>query len=47
MARARKIQVLGFARLQAVLMALLGLVEAVLYNLFARWFGGVEVDFVQ
>ena len=24
---------------------LLGLVEAVLYNLFARWFGGIEVNF--
>ena len=24
--------------------AILGLVEAVLYNVFARWFGGVEID---
>jgi len=24
---------------------LLGLVEAVLYNLFARWFGGIKLDF--
>jgi len=24
-----------------------GLIEAVLYNLFARWFGGIEIDFEQ
>ena len=24
---------------------LLGLVEAVLYNLLARWFGGIKIDF--
>lgn len=26
---------------------LLGLVEAVLYNLFAKWFGGLRIDFKQ
>ena len=24
---------------------LLGLVEAILHNLFARWFGGIKIDF--
>jgi hypothetical protein len=26
---------------------IVGLLEAVLYNLFARWFDGLEIDFVQ
>jgi hypothetical protein len=26
---------------------IVGLTEAVLYNLFARWFGGIEIDFEQ
>jgi hypothetical protein len=26
---------------------ILGIVEALLYNLYARWFGGVRVDFTQ
>jgi hypothetical protein len=26
---------------------MLGLIEALLYNLFARWFGGIEIDFEQ
>jgi len=26
---------------------ILGLVEALLYNLFAKWFGGIELDFEQ
>lgn len=25
----------------------LGLVEAILYNLLSRWFGGIEIDFEQ
>lgn len=25
---------------------IVGLIEAVLYNLFAGWFGGVEIDFI-
>ena len=24
---------------------IVGLIEAFLYNLFARWFGGIEIDF--
>ena len=27
--------------------AVLGLIEAVLFNLFAKWIGGVEIDFVR
>jgi hypothetical protein len=26
---------------------IVGLIEAFLYNLFARWFGGIEIDFEQ
>lgn len=26
---------------------IVGLIEAILYNLFARWFGGVKIDFEQ
>jgi len=26
---------------------LLGLIEAFLYNLFTKWFGGIEMDFKQ
>ena len=24
-----------------------GIIEAILYNLFAKWFGGIEIDFGQ
>lgn len=26
---------------------LLGIVEAILYNIFAKWFGGLKIDFKQ
>lgn len=26
---------------------IIGLIEAFLYNIFARWFGGIEIDFEQ
>jgi hypothetical protein len=26
---------------------IVGLMEALLYNLFARWFGGIQIDFEQ
>ncbi len=29
----------------AVFGFIVGLIEAILYNLFAKWFGGIELDF--
>ena len=26
---------------------ILGLIEAILYNMFAKWFSGIEIDFVN
>ena len=36
---------IGMPLIGAVMGLLAGLISAVLYNAYARWFGGVEVDF--
>ncbi len=38
---------IGMPVIFAVVGFLLGLFEAVLYNLFAKWFGGLRIDFKQ
>ncbi len=48
MAKGKKIKILSLAKFQAFLMLLFGFIsgfiEALLYNLFAKWFGGIEID---
>jgi hypothetical protein len=36
---------IGMPLLSAVIGFILGLVEAFLYNIFAGWFGGIQLDF--
>ncbi|MCF7560137.1 DUF3566 domain-containing protein [Sabulilitoribacter multivorans] len=36
---------IGMPAIFAVAGFFLGILEAILYNLFARWFGGVKIDF--
>jgi hypothetical protein len=36
---------IGMPIISAILGFLLGFVEAILYNLFSRWFGGLRIDF--
>ena len=38
---------LGMPIIFAAIGFLTGLIEAILYNLFARWPGGIEIDFEQ
>ncbi|MFC1572019.1 DUF3566 domain-containing protein [Candidatus Eisenbacteria bacterium] len=38
---------IGMPLIFAVVGAILGLIEATLYNLFARWSGGVEINIVR
>jgi len=38
---------IGMPIMFAVIGFIAGLIEAVLYNLFARWSGGIEMDFEQ
>lgn len=37
--------IIGMPIIFAVFGFLAGIVEAVLYNIFARWFGGLKIDF--
>lgn len=36
---------IGMPAIFAVVGLFLGILEAILYNLFARWFGGIKLDF--
>ncbi|MDH3323685.1 MAG: DUF3566 domain-containing protein [Flavobacteriaceae bacterium] len=36
---------IGMPAIFAITGFLVGIVEAMLYNLFARWFGGLKIDF--
>lgn len=36
---------IGMPIIFAAIGLVVGLIEALLYNLFARWFGGIEIDF--
>jgi len=38
---------IGMPIIFAVLGFIVGLIEALLYNLFAGWFGGIEINFEQ
>jgi len=38
---------IGMPIIGATIGFLLGLVEAILYNLFAKWLGGIKIDFEQ
>jgi hypothetical protein len=38
---------IGMPIIFAIFGFIIGLVGAFLYNLFARWFGGIEIDFEQ
>lgn len=36
---------IGMPLVFGALGAVLGVVEAILFNIFARWFGGIDIDF--
>jgi hypothetical protein len=50
--KSKTIGVYSFAKLQALILAIIGLIvgcvtgiiEAFFYNLFAKWYGGVEIN---
>ena len=41
------LSIIGMPIMFATFGFILGIVEAILYNLFASWFGGINMDFVS